>query len=216
MIYHRHWKLAFRWRSRSAKLTQPIYGTRGEENRSACRAARALATRESARASLPASAGIVPPLCPPSRERSSTRIPSPGKRRAIPRASALFRPCLFRFSSPPPLSRPRMNPRAARARRPEAAPIKLDGDVRAAAVSRDAEARRSSSRLAGPFSRSLSAVMECINIGEPAGPPTDAPCTLRARPFASNNRGGRCRDTSRGMEYSYKPPLRCKPPGPAH
>jgi len=92
---------------------------------------------------------------------------------------------------------------------PEAVPIKLDGDVR------DAEARRSSSRLAGPFSRSLSAVMECINIGEPAGLPTDAPCTLRARPFASNNRG-RCRDTSRGMEYSYKPPLRCKPPDPAH
>jgi len=120
----------------------------------------------------------------------------------------------FVFPLPPPATR--MNPRAARARRPEAAPIKLDGDVRAAAVSRDAEARRSSSRLAGPFSRSLSAVMECINIGEPAGPPTDAPCTLRARPFASNNRGGRCRDTSRGMEYSYKPPLRCKPPGPAH
>lgn len=68
--------------------------------------------------------------------------------------------------------------------RPRPACIKLDGDVRAAGGGSWARAmlrgaQRSSSRLGGPFSRSLSAVMECINIGEPAGPSTNAPCILR-------------------------------------
>lgn len=73
-------------------------------------------------------------------------------------------------------------------------------------------AQRSSSRLRGPFSRSLSAVMECINMGEPAGPSTNGsvytPDRSLARPRARirfYNRG--LGYASRGMEYSYKPPL---------
>lgn len=46
------------------------------------------------------------------------------------------------------------------------------------------EAQQSSSRLGGPFSRSLSAVMECINIGEPAGPSTNGSMYI-PRPGAS-------------------------------
>lgn len=57
--------------------------------------------------------------------------------------------------------------------RPRPACIKLDGDVHGRRRIPGMGAQRSSSRLGGPFSRSLSAVMECINIGEPAGPSTN-------------------------------------------
>lgn len=67
----------------------------------------------------------------------------------------------------------------------------------------------------GPFSQSLSAVMECINIGEPAGPATDAlrvprcPSWLVWPSLRVTTAACTRADMSRGMEYSYKPLLRC-------
>lgn len=95
----------------------------------------------------------------------------------------------------------RFQPPSSRA----AACIKLDGDAGERRRLRSgAGAPRSSSRVGGPFTRSLSAVMECINIGEPAGPTSSSPSPfLRWTTAACSTRPGRIY-VPRDTEYSYK------------